>query len=333
MLRKGVRVEDMMSNCIEVIKREWPLAYAKCSKGSIDTRVKLLDHNVLTGMLIQQVLKDRIKVLERSVLNVLPLQEFSQLDMIEIGYIVGLIHDLGKASPYYLERNFSRYNEDKFELSFLGHEHVIALILSQLAINEVDIKFKLIYDLLAKIISRHHSAMPTRHPLTLWSSPTSGVAVERRYVGKGLEIIRGEIGKAVLDMYNASVVNYIINDLSKLCGTEVCKKIVNDLTEELMNQHIRNNFERIIGDLARRLTSFKVLGLGKVDKISEEKIELMIYKLVSTLSGFLIVADNLAAQLEGRSSDDKSSKLYVEYWMRELKDKLSSISKQSLMKK
>jgi CRISPR-associated endonuclease Cas3-HD len=332
MLRKGVRVEDMMSNCIEVIKREWPLAYAKCSKGSIDAHVKLLDHNVLTGMLIQQVFKDRIKVLERSVLNVLSLQEFTQLNMVEIGYIAGLIHDLGKASPYYLERNLSIYNEDKFELSFPGHEHVIALILSRLAINEVNIKFKLIYDLLAKIISRHHSAMPTRHPLTLWSSSTSGIVVERRYVGKDLEVIRGEVKKAVLDMYNASVVNYI-NDLSKLCGAEICKKIIDDLAEELMNRHIRNNFEKIVGDLAGRLTSFKVLGLGKAGKVLEGKIELMIYKLVSTLSGFLIVADNLAAQLEGRSSDDKSSKLYVEYWMRELKDKLSSISKQSLMRR
>ena len=319
MLREGVRVKNMMG-CIEVIKSKWPLAYAKCSKGSIDTYVKLLDHSELTARIIQYVFNDRIEVLKKSILRVLPLQELKELDMVEVSYIAGLIHDLGKASSYYLEKNIKEYDEVKFELSFLGHEHLISLILSRIAIDEVDTKFKLIYDLLAKIISRHHSAMVLRHPLTLWGNTSSNLITDIRYSKKGLELIRNEVKKAVLGMFNTSIINYVINDLSKLCRSNICVKIINDFIRELEDHEVRDSFSKVLSDLTRRLTSFEVI--GGVSKSLRDRAELMIYKLVSTLSGFLIIADNLAAQFECRDSDDRSSKLYVEYWLKELKDRL-----------
>jgi len=294
----------MNVNCINEVKNSWPLAYAECSGGILTGRVRLIDHLVLTACLQNCLLSDRLNVeiiLSRDLGKLLEEVNFEDLH-----YTIGLLHDLGKASLYYLDSFIStltkqfKANEVKpIELKFPEHEHVISLLLEKLALLEHREVFKALYDLIAKIISRHHTAMPGRHP---------NIASKRIKEKHALIAFI----KTMQNMCNNSVIKFVEGLLSFCEKRVLCTYVLKALVENLHREKF------CIADLYyfNALQSFEVAGLGKSMVLKK------VYILVTILTGSLMIADNIAAEFERRSSDEGGSRLYVEYWKRELGNRL-----------
>jgi CRISPR-associated endonuclease Cas3-HD len=290
-------------NCLEDIKNKWPLAYAKCD-GKLLKDVSLRDHLMLTASLSTCLYKTRFKTSTSNLRGELG-KFVKNIDLEDFIYTIGFLHDLGKASMYYYETFIKRWKNYGFveELTFPYHEHVVSAILEMIAYREEEDEiFKAECDLMAKVISRHHSAMEDRHPL--------------RFIQRSPCLKTSEI---VLGFCDESLISFIEKDLFPICKTrdnELCSHTLKDiitLIRRTINGEIHVDDVQTI--YKRSIQSFSISGLGASLDVSVLRDA---YKLVSTLTGLLIIADNLVAEHEGRSSDEETSRLYVNHWKNEL---------------
>jgi len=295
-------------NCLGDIKNKWPLAYAKCD-GKLLKSVPLRDHLVSTASLSTCLYKSRFKTFTNNLRGELG-KFVKNVDFEDLIYTIGVLHDLGKASMYYYEVFAKRWKDHGFveELTFPYHEHVVSAILEIIAYREVEDEiFKAECDLMAKVISRHHSAMEKRHPLRLIQPLSSP-----------------RISEIVFGLCDENLISFIEKDLLSICETrsnDLCSHTLKELItliRRTINGEIRVDDAQTI--YKRSIQSFSISGLGASLDVSVLRDA---YKLVSTLTGLLIIADNLVAEHEGRSSDEETSRLYVDHWKRELGDYIS----------
>jgi CRISPR/Cas system-associated endonuclease Cas3-HD len=242
--------------------------------------------------------------------NILP-EVFRRVDPVDFAYTIGLLHDVGKASTYYLERYKALLEGSREELveklSFPYHEVVLALIVLHAAEArgaELDETSLAAIDLGAKAISRHHSAMPDRHPLEcdLRSSKTSR-----------------DLREALKNMCKSEVVN-LVDRLKDSCNDlELCSEVLSVLEAHLRD--IKNCLElsRSFSVPFNKLVEFRsVSGMPRLDALA-------VYRVVVVYTGALIVADNIAAFREGRESDERGTPLFVKHWVRELSGVLDQV--------
>jgi len=129
--------------------------------------VKLKKHLELTANLVKHLVETRFP--PYTIRDVLP-EVFKYIDPIDFTYTIGLLHGVGKASMYYLEHYVESLKRPKGEfgekISFPYHECALALMMLHaidMHATELDEASLAGMDLCARIISRHHSAMPDRH--------------------------------------------------------------------------------------------------------------------------------------------------------------------------
>jgi len=291
-----------LSKCIDEAKG-WPFAFAECDAEKLKVRVLLKDHLEDVARLSKLIFEERFTP---AVVRGIDPRLFDKVDPAEVAYITGLIHDLGKASKYYLN-SFT----DRGRLTFPYHELVASVVILN-AIDEYAVELEdhvlAVGDLVSKIISRHHSAMPSRHPLEV----ISGEGRRKQ------EMVR--IVQAVEAMCDNLVVKFIEELLSKCGSFNVCSTILKLLSRHLKSSDGCERLARELHSLIARLTEFNRLsGMGEVS--SEDT-----YRLVAIYTGILMVADNIVATKEGRLSDDRLSPLYVKHWMKELREIISKHS-------
>ncbi len=283
--------------CAEEIRRLWPVAYARCVRDKLEKVVPLSSHLALTACIQRCIARRRfmlqgsgLKVTLRGGLERL-VRELGEEKVEELPYVAGLLHDLGKASTYYL----TRYSRE--EVTFPGHEHVIALLLEYMASKEESEGYIAAYDLLAKTISRHHAAMDKRHPNKFFSGSGS-----ISYISK---VLRGML-------HHTS----FINNLARYCGSRdsLCYYTLNSISRSL-NEISRTWGEDTPSNILLYANPIKIFGLSGLASASE----LTVYAFTTVLTGTLIVADNISAEFcEERGSDDGASSTYVTYWKWEL---------------
>jgi len=130
----------------------------------------------------------------------------------------------------------------------------------------------------AKVVSRHHSAMHGRHPLDFNKRLESDERTST-YLKKVLEYVDRD---AIMD---------VLKENSTYLGR--------------FRKYIE---EALKSDLTGRMQDFLSYLIVEKDNMP----------LVASLTGFLIVSDCLVANSEGRESDDRHSPLYVKRWEEEL---------------
>jgi CRISPR/Cas system-associated endonuclease Cas3-HD len=287
--------------CVKKAIKDWPLAYGKCIGGSLVGGVKLEKHLELTAILVKHLVETRFP--PYTIRDVLP-EVFKYIDPIDFAYTIGLLHDVGKASMYYLEHYVESLKRSKGEIgekiSFPYHEFALALIMLHaidMHATELDEASLVGMDLSARIISRHHSAMPDRHPLEYdpRSCRTSGVLKE-----------------VLKSMCRSEVANFV-GKLRDLCNNlELCRRALSVLETHLRDDKNCLELSRAFSVPFSKLKGFRsVSGMPRLD-------ELAVYRLIVVYTGLLIVGDNIAASRENRISDDESTPIFVKHWLREL---------------
>jgi len=278
------------AKCREHFFKEWPLAFAECDvkKPEKSPKVSLRDHLVRVADLTKLIIEERFTL--RVLHGLLP-ELFAGIDALNLAYVIGLLHDLGKASKYYIESFTGKAGS---RLGFPYHELSIPLHMFHAAqsSSELDEQSLAAIHIVAKVISRHHSAMPGRHPLELGGVP---------------DLLR----RSVEGLCDERVAKFV-DELRKSCNSSFCNLIMEVLTRHLYSEECRKVHTYISIYTLKELAGFKGLwGLPRVN-------EYAVYRVVAVLTGVLIVADNVVASYEGRESDDKITRLYVKYWTQEL---------------
>ncbi len=129
----------------------------------------------------------------------------------------------------------------------------------------------------------------------------------------------------IFGMCTSNVISFIERDLLAICSKRsysLCTRVLEALIKYLRNKELCEHTTWF--ECKRGIQSFSVSGLSI--GFSERDVR-GVYRLVSTLTGILIVADNLAANYEERSSDEGSSRLFVLHWERELSSYLDKCLK------
>ena len=204
-------------------------------------------------------------------------------DSEQILWLLGFLHDIGKISNAYREGCRSG------RVSFSLHEYVSSLIVYKsgdiLLERDVDLGDQL--KVLANAIVRHHSAMIDRDPVSILRSSILGK------VASSISKVLGSIEEGVLESI-----------------------LVEGLKEVRHESLLRNSMLQAL----RELKQLPHTRLGQLMSNFRVKGELW---LVSGLTGFLVVADNIVANSARRIGDDGFTPIYISLWIRELKDKLS----------
>jgi len=299
----------------------WPVAYAEVSCSSNLHAVTLEEHLVSTAQLIVELFSERLNYLERRYKSA----EHCIGSLREMAYLTGLLHDLGKASVYYMN-NFiaktvggprrSEHQEKCREnkLQFVYHEYVAPLIIIHTLHNELSSHardrseiYAMIntYYTISRVIARHHAAMTERHPMELMNLMTGF----GRTGNVLTEVLKGLCEKE-------SNVDDLLRVLKKNCMSRFCSEFL---------EKILSNLSAACTNPSSAMVHLKVLKAFDLKSCSGIN-EYDSYRIVSTLAGFLIVADNMVASYcENRVSDDESTPAYVEIWRRELKAKPSGL--------
>lgn len=301
------------------LKTAWPVAYAEVSCSKLQA-VNLKEHLVSTARLVIELFSERLDYLEQRYKDA----EQCIGSIKDIAYLAGLLHDLGKASVYYLNTFIkktagSSYRSRPLEecqeskLQFTYHEYIAPIIIIYALRNELSShamdssearRMKNAYYTISRIIVRHHAAMAGRHPAELLSS---GKGPGKH--SKVLDVLRGLCNKE-------SKIEDLLRELKGVCTSGFCIELL---------EKIRRNLGAVCKDpksAVVEINAVKAFELMDYCGISEYDS----YRIVSTISGFLIVADNMAASYcENRASDDESTPAYIEIWGRELKNKLSKL--------
>ncbi|MFZ8783040.1 MAG: hypothetical protein ACO2OR_03540 [Desulfurococcaceae archaeon] len=288
--------------CVKRVVETWPLAYGRCEEGRLVSSVELEKHSRLTASTMRRLVEARFS--PSVIRNILP-EVFGRVDPVDFAYMIGLLHDVGKASTYYLERYVSTLLEGSRgglngKLSFPYHEVVLALIMLHAAeargaeLDEVSLAAM---DLGAKVISRHHSAMPDRHPL---ECDLKSCRASR------------DLREALKNMCRSEVTG-LLGRLRESCNNlELCSEVLSVLDAHLRDAKNCLELSRSFGVPFNRLVEFRsVSGALGLDALA-------VYRIVVVYTGALIVADNIAAFREGRESDERGTPLFVKHWMREL---------------
>ncbi len=255
--------------------------------------VPLRRHNAAVAAAAAVLLGERIG---RSRLIAYPLEKATGLDgarlLLAASVLAGGLHDAGKASPYYRDRG-----------SFYGHEMVGAALAYSAASRlgkEGYGPLALAMHIASWAIARHHSAMRERHP---------------KYLAESAPDVRGD-AERVEDLVRAA--SEALKALKREPGC-LEEALPRPLQRPPLGDAIMEALEGVgaePGDVrryAKELSSY----LGRAGVVYEIPAHAWLAS-VWIASGALIVADILVARFEGRSSDDGSSSVYVESWMREL---------------
>lgn len=262
---------------------DWPLAYYEVRAGNV-VKVPLQKHLVLTSRVALNVFGKRIKALDHLISS----SRLSRYIESIRGVVeaTALLHDTGKASKFYCG------GVKKEKVSFELHEYIPAVLLADIALDNNDERVKVVLKLVARAISRHHTSIMNRHPAFLHEGKVDKLA-------KALNVF--------LD--DRDEINDMLSTLEKLCSTgEPCSFIVRSL---------RDHINRI--DSGRIMETAKLGGLfNTLESTIDFNEDFMEYKVLAGLTGMLMVADNIAANCEGRVSDDMHTPSYVTYWLREL---------------
>jgi len=287
--------------CVKRAIEAWPLAYGECVEGRLVGDVELKNHLELTASLVRRLVETRFPLC--TIRNILP-EVFKRVDPVDFAYTIGLLHDIGKASTYYLENYIKSLKRPKGEfiekISFPYHEFALALMMLHtidVHATELDEASLAGMDLCARIISRHHSAMPDRHPLEF----------DFRYSNAP-----GVLREALKNMCRSEVANFV-GKLRDLCNDlELCRRALSVLETHLRDDKNCLELSRAFSVPFSKLKGFSsVSGMPRLD-------ELAVYRLIVVYTGLLIVGDNVAASRENRISDDESTPIFVKHWLREL---------------
>lgn len=296
---------------LDVVKNKWPVAYAE----SPNVVIPLVEHLNKTALLSKELFTSRIRVLN----NIYNKYKCCMGSIEEILYISGLLHDYGKLSNYYLKKRYIDILEKKpnAKLTFYLHEYVTPLLLLELAYREIenpDQNLALVNAcrVIARVIARHHSAIPYRHPVEFTTQIVGGKDYDT------LKMILKYIC-----MPEARAIN-TLDSLKIQCSYlngELCIELINKLKNMLMQdcQSYRMNYY---------LTHLNALkAFDQLFCPQERGFDIYdSYKVVSVLSGMIIVADNIVSSYcESRLTDDEATPLFVNTWRRELIYKLNKI--------
>lgn len=280
-------------NIDEFVKRveeSWPVAYAEYKGNVIEP---LFDHLQLTALLSVKLFEERIKVIE---------SRTGIKGLVEAMYTAGLLHDLGKSSTYFLE-SFKKgakvdfKKEGNAKVSFMRHELAAGIILenSIMSSDLDDEETRRLIRIIARVITRHHAAMIDRHPARIETNDSNFAKLA--------------------NSINRILQGISVDTVERLRSFKPCKQVQGDLCDKTLNEA-----ERVVRnknyDIRGALNSIRRLGDNEKEKESQ---------VVLALSGFLVVADNIAAHAGRGSSDDGSSPAYIREWISELKEKLEKI--------
>jgi CRISPR-associated endonuclease Cas3-HD len=201
-------------------------------------------------------------------------------ELIEFAKAVGLLHDIGKASKHYHKEFIKKKSES---LTFYNHELISAFLILKSIEDEEDSSIRKRGKLMARIVARHHSAMENRHPLRAKCNR--------------------EVVKSAMNLMNESFINQV---LKKCEEYELCSALSKKGFPKLQENE----------DLCRdRMGDLKIVTDANA---LEERADDFI--LVNSLTGMLMVADNLVAIEKRRSGSttDLSTPLYIRHWQMEL---------------
>ena len=207
-------------------------------------------------------------------------------ELIEFAKAVGLLHDIGKASKHYHKEFIKKKSES---LTFYNHELISAFLILKSIEDEEDSSIRKRGKLMARIVARHHSAMENRHPLRAKCNR--------------------EVVKSAMNLMNESFINQV---LKKCEEYEQCSALSKKGFPKLQENE----------DLCRdRMGDLKIVTDANA---LEERADDFI--LVNSLTGMLIVADNLVAIEKRRSGSttDWSTPLYIRHWQMELGEIMNS---------
>ncbi|MEM1873811.1 MAG: CRISPR-associated endonuclease Cas3'' [Acidilobaceae archaeon] len=263
----------------------WPLAYEG---------VGLSEHLARVAVLAAVLFEEDLRVLSRRT-------GLSELDAVLVSS--ALLHDTGKALRYY----YSRWRSGRGEgggLKFPFHEVVSALVV-YFSARGADANTLERLTLVSKIVARHHAAMHCRHPKDIAESrPGSGPCSDRL---KELEDVLARAG-------DSESIEHMRRALSDALG--------------MLESHLEHRGELVekVSTLVEPVVS-KLSTAAQIVESEREHVRRVLADLeksippVLSLSGMLIVADNLAAGLcEPR--DPSSLPVYTVYWRSELKRRI-----------
>ncbi|MCS7106507.1 MAG: CRISPR-associated endonuclease Cas3'' [Acidilobaceae archaeon] len=249
--------------------------------------------------------------------------------------LAAALHDLAKASPRYY---YAFLKKGSGKISFMYHELASAYIVYRSAVHESR-EMRRIFWTAAKVIARHHAAMEGRHPQDI--GKVRG--------GESLSDVRERVSSILQGLWQPEaqkVVDKVIEEVrSKL--EESSSRFTGYVANEMraardMLDHVRDQIPRIprivksfrkskgsdLFDILRRDVEQVINILAKVYDEDNKK---NYYPIIAPLSGALIIADNLVADYERRTSDDKASPIYMRHWQKELMRRGRDISSLSCL--
>lgn len=206
-------------------------------------------------------------------------------------WLLGFLHDIGKASDGYRSSGTGK-------LGFPLHEYVSALIVYYCgdAVSEREVDLGDLMKVLAKSIARHHAAMVDRDAVTVITAIENSLLTSEENYVKRISYYLSKVDESTLrsllveglkDMpYSTLITESVLKALEKLKGSR------------------QSFFEQALRKLKAGRDSWVVGGL----------------------TGFLVLADNVAANAFRRVSDDGFTPLYISIWTRELGDRLNRCS-------
>jgi len=202
-------------------------------------------------------------------------------------WMLGFFHDIGKASNTYRSTGFSGG-----KLSFPLHEYISALLVYRCGdiVLKHDEGLGDLIKVLAKSIARHHAAMVDRDPTTVMNSM-------RPLENRVREVLRGLEESMLRSLLEEGLKRSPYSDL-----VAVIEPAMLEALEDLKEQSSLHQ------------------ALLKLRASSED------LWIITGLTGFLVLADNIVANASRRSSVDGFTPLYILTWKRELKEGLQRCS-------
>jgi len=283
-----------------IVKEAWPVAYAEAYGDKIVVS-GLGEHLKRVACLNKCLFSNRVSaVLARLELmgchNSTVIASRSEAN--DLLYVTGLLHDLGKASSFYL----SGTSDVDCKISFHNHEHVGAVVIL-LAGKQEDLEAYHRATLAASIIARHHSAMEGRHPWMLGKKTGRDSDIDR--IAKAVtELRRDEDTRLKLS-------NMLKDELPAVASAE-WKKLLDAIINELL--HPDSSIEVNTGVVKELVNRYKF------DR-EVENVDMDCWRgllaLLKSASGALIVSDILEASTS-RGGYGGFGRAYVNYWLREL---------------
>lgn len=255
--------------------------------------VRLADHLNCVAKLAIHLFERELRVLERRV---------GKGNLRDILYLAAVTHDIGKASRYYIEE-FSRGGR----LTFPYHEVVGALIIKAtswklLKVNREEVEdLARVLDITAKIVSRHHAAMTGRHPRDLTYPPLRESTIGR---------VRGMLKSIRVDEMRA-LIEELINGAPG--GLPMAVRALEELRDRLE-------------DVMREIMGSEGVIWSDLSELAKLNLDRKEHVIIPSLTGMLMVADNLVANVERRESSDGMTPLYTMFWERELSKRLMALS-------